>query len=309
MDYPYNNYYPDNTNNIIDGQITDVSPLTDPFDLDAWYSTNVYVKNIGNISHTFKVIASEPSGTDFEVTEKSITLSAGATNSVSFKYQFYGTETCRSLNFKLYDSSNNLLDPYTTGLLCPEPTTVSAPTGVLATDGTYTDKVRITWYSVTGATHYKVYRARSSSETKVALTGWQTNTSYEDTSADFCWFYCYWVKAATSSSGANASDYSDYNTGWRRLEAPQNVTASWGEVGKTVISWDPVERAVYYRVYRGLTTGSKIPITDWFQTGSYQYNDYTGEVNKIYYYWVKAAYNTSGLMESDWSDGVFGYRK
>ncbi|MBU4453403.1 right-handed parallel beta-helix repeat-containing protein, partial [Patescibacteria group bacterium] len=34
-----------NANNIIDGQITDVSPLTDPFDLDAWYTTNVYVKN------------------------------------------------------------------------------------------------------------------------------------------------------------------------------------------------------------------------------------------------------------------------
>ena len=183
------------------------------------------------------------------------------------------------------------------------------PTGVSATDGTYTDKIRITWNNVTGATHYKVYRARASNDTKVALTGWQTNTSYDDTSADFCWFYSYWVKAATSNSGANASGYSTYNTGWRRLEAPQNVTASWGEVGKTVISWDPVERAVYYRVYRGLSTGSKIPITDWFQTGSYQYNDYTGEVNKIYYYWVKAAYNTSGLMESDWSDFVFGYRK
>jgi len=184
-----------------------------------------------------------------------------------------------------------------------------APTGVDATDGTYTDKVKISWNSVSGATHYKVYRARSSGETKVALTGWQTNTSYDDTSADFCWFYSYWVKAATSSSGANASSYSTYNTGWRRLEAPQNVTASLGEVGKTVISWDSVESAVYYRVYRGLSTGSKIPITDWFQTGSYQYNDYTGEVIKMYWYWVKAAYNTSGLMESDWSDPVLGYRK
>jgi len=298
-----------NANNIIDGDITNVSPLTDPFTLDTQYTTNVYVENIGNTSHTFKVIASEPSGTDFEITEKSITLSAGATNSLSFKYQFYGTETCRTLTFNLYDSSNNLLKTYTTGSLCPEPTTVSAPTGVDATDGTYTDKVKITWNSVSGATHYKVYRARASNDTKVALTGWQTSTSYDDTSADFCWFYSYWVKAATNSSGANASDYSDYNTGWRRLEAPQNVTASSGEVDKTVISWDPVERAVYYRVYRGLSTGSKIPISDWFQTTTYQYNDYTGEVNKIYWYWVKAAYNTSGLMESDWSDPVLGYRK
>jgi len=186
---------------------------------------------------------------------------------------------------------------------------VDPPTGVDASDGDYTDKVRISWNSVSGATHYKVYRARSSGETKVALSGWQTSTSYDDTSADFCWFYSYWVKAATSSSGDNASGYSSYNTGWRRLEKPQNVTASIGEVGKTVISWDPVERAVYYRVYRSLSLASKIPITDWFQTTTYKYNDYTGEVNKYYWYWVKAAYNTTGLMESDWSDPVMGYRK
>jgi hypothetical protein len=30
-------------NDIIDGQITDVSPLTNPFDLDAWYT--VVLKN------------------------------------------------------------------------------------------------------------------------------------------------------------------------------------------------------------------------------------------------------------------------
>jgi hypothetical protein len=104
----------------IDGDITNVSPLTDPFTLGTWYTTNVYVENTGNTSHTFKVIASEPSGTDFEITQKSLTLNAGASSSTSFKYQFYGTETCRTLTFKLYDSSNNLLDPYTTGSLCPE---------------------------------------------------------------------------------------------------------------------------------------------------------------------------------------------
>jgi len=113
----------------INGDITNVSPLTDPFTLGTWYTTNVYVKNTGNVSHTFKVKASEPPGTDFEVIEKSITLSAGATNSLSFKYQFYGTETCRSLTFKLYDSSSNLLKTYETGILCPDIT--SPPTKTL----------------------------------------------------------------------------------------------------------------------------------------------------------------------------------
>jgi len=34
----------------------------------------------------------------------------------------------------------------------------AAPTGVSATDGTYSDKVVITWNKVTGATSYQVYR-------------------------------------------------------------------------------------------------------------------------------------------------------
>lgn len=108
-----------------DGDITNVSPLTDPFTLDTWYTTNVYVKNIGNVSHTFTVNASEPSGTDFSVNQKNITLSAGASGTVSFTYKFYGTETCRSLTFELYDSSSNLLKTYETESLCP---TLANPT-------------------------------------------------------------------------------------------------------------------------------------------------------------------------------------
>ena len=120
MDYPYNNYYPDNANNIIDGQITDVSPLTNPFDLDAWYTANVYVKNTGNVSHTFTLRGLKPSGTDFEGgTEKPITIDPGQTKSVPFTYQFYGTETGRTLTFYLYDNSGNLLNTKQTESLLP----------------------------------------------------------------------------------------------------------------------------------------------------------------------------------------------
>jgi len=241
----------------INGDITDVSPLTDPFTLDTWYTTYVYVENTGNTSHTFKVIASEPSGTDFEVKEKSITLSAGATNSVSFKYQFYGTETCRSLTFKLYDSSNNLLDPYTTGTLCPD-TDLSAPTGVTASDGTHNNKVALSCNSVSGATHYQFYRATSSGGTKTALGSWQTGRTYDDFGASPAVTYYYFVRAATSSSGDNASPYSTNNTGWKALIPPQNVSATDGLYpDKVRITWTSVPGASYYRVYRATSSGGK----------------------------------------------------
>lgn len=55
----------------------------------------------------------------------------------------------------------------------------AAPTNVAATDGTYTDKVTITWTKSTGATHYIVYRAT----TNISGTLGDVAT-YDDTGAD-----------------------------------------------------------------------------------------------------------------------------
>ena len=58
--------------------------------------------------------------------------------------------------------------------------------------------------------------------------------------------------AATSSGGANASDYSTYNTGWRKLSAPTSVAASDGTyTDKARVTWNAAGGASYYRVYRG----------------------------------------------------------
>ena len=94
----------------------------------------------------------------------------------------------------------------------PEPTTLSAPANVSASEGLIA-KVKITWDSVSGATHYQVYRSNFIFGAKTAISGWQTGTSYDDTSVTPGTTYWYWVKAATSSSGDNASDYSSSDSG------------------------------------------------------------------------------------------------
>jgi hypothetical protein len=68
---------------------------------------------------------------------------------------------------------------------------------------------------VGGASHYRVYRSFTPLGTKTALSAWQTSRTFDDTSATPGVTYYYWVKAATSSGGARASDYSASNTGWR----------------------------------------------------------------------------------------------
>jgi len=93
-------------------------------------------------------------------------------------------------------------------------TTLPAPTGVTASDGTYTDRVYISWNSVTGANCYKVYRATSETGTKMAITSWQTSCFYNDFTATSGTHYFYWVKAAASSIGDDESPYSAPDEGW-----------------------------------------------------------------------------------------------
>jgi len=73
-------------------------------------------------------------------------------------------------------------------------------------------KVLITWDEVNGATHYQVYRATSLNRFRTPISGWQTETSYLDTDVIKWETYYYWVKAATSETGENASAYSEYDT-------------------------------------------------------------------------------------------------
>jgi len=82
-----------------------------------------------------------------------------------------------------YNSGNNNTEGWDSAPITVTCPSQSAPTGVAATDGTYTSYVRITWSAPTGATQYRVYRATSSGGTKTALGSWQSGTSYNDTGA------------------------------------------------------------------------------------------------------------------------------
>lgn len=57
-----------------------------------------------------------------------------------------------------------------------------APTGVSASDGTYTDRVLVTWSAAAGASYYEVHRATSPGGSKTVV-GTLTGTSLNDTGA------------------------------------------------------------------------------------------------------------------------------
>ena len=183
---------------------------------------------------------------------------------------------------------------------------LSPPTNVSATKGTKTDYVQITWGYVEGATNYKAWRATSPTATKTPLGGeaWSASRSYRDEQATPGVTYYYWVKAATSSTGDEATDYSASDTGWRKLLPPETVSASDGTYSdKITISWDIADGAHYYRLHYGTAQfGQKSPLSGWQSERSYTHNSPPVVPGDTHYYWVEAAVNSNGDRPSDISD-------
>ncbi|HMA85600.1 MAG TPA: MopE-related protein, partial [Desulfosalsimonadaceae bacterium] len=173
--------------------------------------------------------------------------------------------------------------------------------GVSATDGSYTDRVRITWDAPEGATAYEVYRADSymGSKEKIANT---SETRYDDTAIPCGESYYYWVKAK-NSYGASNFFYSDL--GYRKCpvpSAPINLSASDSEHEDMVsLSWNEVVEASAYDIYRAASSGGEK-----IQIGSVEttnYNDTNAACGVTYYYWVKATNSTDESGFSSYAQG------
>jgi len=177
-------------------------------------------------------------------------------------------------------------------LVCPPP---DPPTNVQASDGTYLDKVQVTWTASSGANSYTIYRATSKRGTKTAL-GTTSDTTYDDTTALVGKIYYYYIKA-TNAYGTSA--FSVYNTGYLsdgRPSVPTNVQASDGTyLDKVQVTWTTSSWATSYTIYRATSKwGIKTALGT---TSDTTYDDKTALVGKIYYYYIKAtnAYGTSAF--------------
>jgi len=86
---------------------------------------------------------------------------------------------------------------------------------VSASDGTYNDKVRVTWNNLYPLYYYRVYRSDSLNGIKTALGNWQSSTLYDDYDVISGKIYHYWVICALYSDGTGAtSDFGGRDTGY-----------------------------------------------------------------------------------------------
>jgi len=179
----------------------------------------------------------------------------------------------------------------------------AAPAGVAASDGTYTDKVRVTWSASGGATGYQVWRNTANSSATAALLGRTAGTAYNDMGATPGTLYYYWVKATNQWA---ASVFSAANSGYRNVAAPTGVSASdAGYPDKIRVTWNAVGGATNYQVFRNTVNASGtagLVAT----VAAAPYDDRSATAGTTYYYWVKAR---RGVATSAFSAADRGWRR
>jgi fibronectin type 3 domain-containing protein len=174
-----------------------------------------------------------------------------------------------------------------------------APTNVTATDGSFTNKITISWATQTDATGYQVWQNISndvSTATRILETTGITVDNLTNAVAGIQ--YWYWVKAtnAVATSGFSVPD-----SGWLNLMPPDWITASDDAfTNKIEVVWLPAFSATGYEVWRDLagTTGTAARVGT---STSTNYNDLDVGFGTNYYYWVKAT-NTLGTSDFSASD-------
>ena len=137
----------------------------------------------------------------------------------------------------------------------------TAPTSVYATRARFSDKITISWNSVTGADFYEVFKAEADSATpNIEDLEWERmtiapmGTSLTDSDVETGKFYAYRVRGRSSSLLSILGDYSDIAVGWV-LMPPSNFSASQGEdVDSIFLTWDTVSSINGYRIEWSDTT-------------------------------------------------------
>jgi len=223
------------------------------------------------------------------------------TSVVPGEFYYYWVKACNSGGCSDYSKLDTGF-----ALEVPEP-----PTDLTATDGAFTDRVQISWTSSDGAAYYQVYRNTSNSPGDATmLEGKPTSSFFEDNSVVQGEEYFYWVQGCNL---AGCSDFSSSDSGYAANKiltpsVPTNVDASDGMyMDRVRISWESVERAAYYEVYRtdsDSPPGSgALPLIDKTLT---VLDDFSAAPNTDYYYWVRAC-NSAGC--SDVSNYDLGWRQ
>ena len=161
-----------------------------------------------------------------------------------------------------------------------------------------TGKPVLTWEAVDGAAKYEVWRAYSKNGTYYKM-GTTTGTTYTNTGAVANTTYYYKVKAIGTNTYATSAFSTVVNM---TCDCAQPVvTVSLNSAGKPRLSWDVVDGAVKYEVWRSTSKDGT-----YYRQGSTAGTTYTntGAVSGTTYYYKVRAIGTSSYATSAYSSIV-----
>ena len=148
-------------------------------------------------------------------------------------------------------------------------------------------KIKVSWEAIDGAAKYEVYRATSKDGT-YTLVKTTTGTSYTNSGAKAGETYYYKVKALASKSAADSA-YSEVKS--RTCDLAQPTASVALKSGKPKVSWNAVDGAVEYEVYRATSKDGTYTLVK--TTTGTSYTNTGAKAGNTYYYKVIAIASTS----------------
>ena len=146
-----------------------------------------------------------------------------------------------------------------------------------------TGKFKMTWEAVEGAVEYEIYRTNSDGDYVLMYT--TSNTSYINTNAKVGKFYTYLIYAWDENSELVGK--SDVIDGHAILPRPEITSASnVAKTGKVKLTWNAVEGAVEYKIYRATSKDGKYSLM--YTTSGTTYTNTKATAGVTYYYKVVA---------------------
>ena len=159
----------------------------------------------------------------------------------------------------------------------------SVTIAVVASSG----KPKLSWNKVDGAVKYEVYRATSETGTYSRLTT-TTGTSLTNSSAAVGQTYYYKVRAVAQNG--TKSEFSEIVSRTCTLPRPVITLSNVASSGKVKITWEKIDGAVKYEIYRSTDNKNWTLLST--TTGTNLTNTST-TAGSLYYYKVKAIANNS----------------
>ena len=164
----------------------------------------------------------------------------------------------------------------------------------LAVGGDESGRPLLTWAAANGANGYAVYRSESADGEFVKVASVST-TKYADTAAENGKTYYYYVIAVKNDAAYGLR--SDVVSTTVELAVVEPVVGARQADGKPTLHWNKLQNAVSYQVYRADSKDGKYVRV--FTTKGLTYTHVSAQLDKTYYYKVKAVFSDGSTVFSE----------